>query len=376
MRSASNPLWQSVQQYSEFGWHHTGSPVDDVTRSWFGAQLLSYGAEVREIDYEFDQYEVERCEVRIDGKQVESLPLFYEGVASFTGLSSDSGNTLYLDSAEIVGGGVDGDEPFEDAIDQALAANADLAIVATNGANGRLVVPNRSPRLGSGLPVVLVAGSHSEAMKIGTVEVDLETHRGLGNSASVIGTFNADAGTPILITTPLSGWFECAGERGTGIAIALELAKRLSQLGAVTVIATTGHELGHLGAESAIATLTNTPKAIVHLGASVAAGIAKEDRLELARSRYLLTNLPEDYLGRMHLDAANMGMTLVADPPNWIGEGKNWRELGRPLLSFLGDFPLFHTPQDLPENSTTPDLLDQAMDGVWAVIGRMLSFSA
>ncbi|MFV1990444.1 MAG: hypothetical protein ACC652_06865 [Acidimicrobiales bacterium] len=360
-------LWNRVQQYADFGWHHTGSPVDEVTRAWFGGLLVSCGADVSEISYSFDQYEVERCEVLVDDRIIDSLPLFYEGVASL------DGGKIHTDEADVLAGGVRGNESFENAIDRALAAHADVAVIATHGADGHLVVTDRPACLGSGLPVVLVPGREAETMEQSTVSVLLHSGRGTGNSAVVVGTFNEGAGPPILIAVPLTGWFGCASERGGGVAIAIELATRLAQLGPVTVIATTGTEIGDIGAQTYAQAMLHPPKAVIHLGASLAAGVRRGDRLELSNTRYLLTNLPEDRLTGMHVDAHRMGTTLISDPPDWTGEGRQWRQFGRPLLSFLGTSPLFHTPQDLPGESTSATLLDEAMDGVWAIFGKLLS---
>ncbi len=360
-------LWNRVQQYADFGWHHTGSPVDEVTRAWFGGMLVGCGANVSEIGYSFDHYEVERCDVFVGDRPVDSLPLFYEGVASL------NGGNVHIDEADVLAGGIQGNESFGSAIDRALAAHADIAVIATHGADGHLVAGDRPASLGSGLPVVLVPGREAEAMENATVRVRLQSARGMGNSAVVVGTFNESADPPILIAVPLTGWFGCASERGGGIAIAIEMATRLAQLGPVTVVGTTGTEIGHLGAETYAQAMVQPPKAVIHLGASVAAGVRRDGRLELANTRYLLTNLPDDRLTGMHVDAHKIGMTLVADPPDWTGEGRQWRQFGRPLLSFLGTSPLFHTPQDLPGESTSARLVDQAMDGVWSILGKLLS---
>lgn len=81
----------------------------------------------------------------------------------------------------------------------------------------------------------------------------------------------------LVISTPRSGWFTCAGERGTGLAAWLMLAKWAA--GArlpvnVAVIATTGHEYEYAGGEAFIHGLAPKPGATalwVHLGANVAA---------------------------------------------------------------------------------------------------------
>ena len=46
----------------------------------------------------------------------------------------------------------------------------------------------------------------------------------------------------VLITTPLTGWFGCAGEQGTGVAVLLDLVERFADR-PLLVLATGGHEL-------------------------------------------------------------------------------------------------------------------------------------
>ena len=48
-----------------------------------------------------------------------------------------------------------------------------------------------------------------------------------------------------------------------------------------------------------------------------------------------------------------------ARPESWVGEARVWCTLDRPLISMAGGFPLFHTPEDVPERATTPALLDR-----------------
>jgi hypothetical protein len=52
------------------------------------------------------------------------------------------------------------------------------------------------------------------------------------------------------------------------------------------------------------------------------------------------------------------GLHPLVDPPRWHGEGALWAAAsGAPLLSFVGTSPLFHTPADVPENTTSPSAL-------------------
>jgi hypothetical protein len=171
----------------------------------------------------------------------------------------------------------------------------------------------------------------------------------------------------LLLTTPLSGWFRCAGERGTGIAVMLAVAERLAAEGVPLLLnGNSGHELVDVGAHRFAAEKPDV-RAVVHFGASVAAG-------------------EPDGMGGLHLTAAlgirawapgreaalaaafaPLGKTpaFVADADRarvdaWVGEARAWCTLDRPLVSMAGRFPLFHTPEDMPERATTPALLERA----------------
>jgi hypothetical protein len=80
-----------------------------------------------------------------------------------------------------------------------------------------------------------------------------------------------------VVSTPSSGWFTCAGERGPGIAMLLALAEwvgaRSDGLNYLFV-ATSGHELDYLGArlfhEAHLAPPPERTRAWLHLGAQIA----------------------------------------------------------------------------------------------------------
>jgi hypothetical protein len=80
-----------------------------------------------------------------------------------------------------------------------------------------------------------------------------------------------------VLSTPRSGWFGCAGERGTGLAVWLMLAQWAARARLpvnVALVATSGHEYEYAGGERYIAELAPKPKDTalwLHLGANVAA---------------------------------------------------------------------------------------------------------
>src|SRR5947207_11262129 len=77
----------------------------------------------------------------------------------------------------------------------------------------------------------------------------------------------------IVVSTPQSGWFRCAGERGPGIALFLGLARWASRRpsgSSFLFVSTSGHELGGLGMMAFQKELAPAPDRVLcwlHLGA-------------------------------------------------------------------------------------------------------------
>ncbi|MBM3226407.1 MAG: hypothetical protein FJZ47_21800 [Candidatus Tectomicrobia bacterium] len=203
--------------------------------------------------YPFERY-IAHCRLTANTADVEALPLYYE---AFGAVHS---SRLYV--AELA---IDASMPgnriarqLDELIACARMSGADAALLATTDAGGPLVALNRAPVLGSGFPTVLVPGSALPLLRQAAVHLDLKVRLESNASATVIG--HLGLGDPAdVVATPLSGWFRCAGERGTGITIALQLATDLAQRWLVLVVGTTGHELHYLGLRRFLAAHTLPP---------------------------------------------------------------------------------------------------------------------
>jgi hypothetical protein len=213
-----------------------------------------------------------------------------------------------------------------------------------------------------------VEGAAKQRITESPIFVDIDAHIEEGRSANVVARFGSGDDTPLIIATPLSGWFNCAGERGTGIAVVLEIASRLSGEIPIVVVGTTGHELVDLGLKRLLHDRTFTPRAVLHVGASIAAMDAPGI---LSTQRRCVSSVPADVERRLTaaLDAIDVVPMHVAeadasDPGRWYGEAQEWSSVGVPLVSLTGYFPLFHTPGDVPSAATTPGLLSRAADAL------------
>ena len=353
-------LYGLVEEYTGFGDHRTGTTVDDETREWFADELAARGAAVDESAYEFVRFEG-ATQVTGGGRVLPSMPLWYsaEGIVDVDGLG--------VEPLEMLAG------VWALDLDDRIAASAALgapAVVLTTG--DRLVAHNREPMAPTpGPPVVLVGLDGADP---GPVAVSFAGLLEAARSATVLGRLGD--GAPVVVTTPLTGWFRCAGERGTGIAIALELAARLAERARVLVVGTTGHELGGLGVRDALGRLGDRPGAVIHLGASLAAADRGDDgALELSMLRRALVDADGPTRARVGEALEPAHLPVAPEGADWSaggGEGAMWRGPDVAVLSVQGSFGRFHSPDDLPDEVTTPDLLARVGDALVAAAHRLL----
>jgi len=351
MSRTGEHLYQLVQAYAALGEHRTGTPVDQATLAWFATELGKRGARVDNVPYRFERY-VAHCRLMAHAAEVEAFPLYYEAVGTV------HSSRLHLAELAIV---ANANAPhLDEVVARARMSGAEAAILATTGAGGRLIALNRAPVLGSGFPTVLVPGSALPMLRQAAVHLELDARLEPSASATVIGHLGqGDAAPPVVLTTPLSGWFRCAGERGTGIAIALQLATELAERWPVMVVGTTGHELHYLGLRRFLAAHALHPSAIIHLGASLApTTLSPESGSTFTAFRQGLTTAGEGIAQRLEGVLAPARFPVRSNPAQWLGEGEEWVRLSTPLLSLASNFPLFHTPQDLPEHATSPEQLE------------------
>jgi hypothetical protein len=146
-----------------------------------------------------------------------------------------------------------------------------------------------------------------------------------------------------VVMTPRSGWWQCASERGGGIACWLEVMNQVKDPARTFMyIASSGHELGHLGLESFIEKnpkLIGEARAWIHFGANI--GAAKGQLGTLQASDETM-----QALGLRELDAAGLKVNRrpLGQVPN--GEARNIHVGGGKYISMLGSSDLFHNPLD------------------------------
>jgi hypothetical protein len=151
--------------------------------------------------------------------------------------------------------------------------------------------------------------------------------------------------SPVCVMTPRSGWDANASERGGGLVCWLETMRAVvaaRSLRTVKFVASSGHELGHLGLHDYLhrnPTLARGAYAWVHLGANIGASTGdtgmtpSDDRMRDA-VRHALAPHGLDTIRQS--PAAQVG-----------GEAATIKAEGGRFISFIGANAWFHNPRDL-----------------------------
>lgn len=343
--------------------HRTGTEGDQATAEWLADAVRAAGAEPRLDSFPFERRALRECSVASGGMRAEGVPLFDGGLTDAAGVSA-SLSPLRNDDGDDDG---DGDEAI--GVTSFTSVGADPATrrlaTARRGGNPGIVahsgtdtiVPGlallNAPSYGNpfGPPVLQVASEHRpwlEEAARNRAPARLVAHATIESTtvhnvlATVPGTRPGLA--PLVVLTPRSAWWTCTAERGGGIAAWFECLRRFAQAPAsreVMFIATTGHELGHVGLAHHLRAhpgLAAEAHAWIHLGANFAATDA--------RTRFQAS--PE-FL-RMGLDALDAqgappdSVTDAGSPP--VGEAHNVFDGGGRYVSLLGQQRWFHHPDD------------------------------
>ena len=197
-------LYRIVCDYASIGHHRSGTGHGRATAEWFTDLVRDLGT-VTETAVNFERYNV-ASELIADGRCVDHLALYYE----FTG---------EIDTTDVAVRRFDprsGGFPriADELIRETKRAGHEALVIATEHPSGELVAINRD--LGapaSGLPTLLVAGRHYDALDAGTLRVRVSARLAPGHTTN-IEVSNDRPGRRLVLTTPLNAWFAAAGERG------------------------------------------------------------------------------------------------------------------------------------------------------------------
>jgi len=387
-------LFADVERYTGFGVHRTAHPGDLQTASWVRDELERAGFEADLLPWKVNQVFLEAVSLEADGTPFDAFPAWYPNRTGPVPLVADM--ALFLPG--VASGDLHGRIAYipwrrvrlDDLTEGGISAYADEA--AARGAAGLCVpisslVPD-SGRVKAGnvrvhrqapqpVPTLFVAPRDDAVLEQaarGGARARMLVHGEERRGEEAATAYNVVARIRrgprwIVVTTPLSGWFGCGGERGPGVALFLGLARWAGRQGSdlsLLFLANSGHELGYLGAEVSLAQVEPPePEEVavwIHLGAAIATRAWKRSaggegfEPSLDANRFTFLQGSPEWVPMLR--AAFAGVPhLLPGSLLFLGELEVIREAGYSLFGFFGEHHFFHQAEDTAAE-TAPDLLE------------------
>ena len=280
-----------IQEYDSQGWHRTGTKTDHESARWLAGEVRGLGLDVELERFELSRIDPEDCYLEVDGQRVQGLPL-YDG--TFTGPEGIHGHIGPLGSSSDIGlvevrRGAGVNEALR--VARQSSDYKGLVVVTIGGRPG--LMASNAPEFWEPFgPPVLQVSSEVQALLTQHAERRSQVHlvacatRTDAESFNVVGRLKGrdESLPPLVVMTPRSGWWHCAGERGGGLACWLEVMRALKEAGSprdVIFVATSGHELGFYGINAFLESrpeFVKDVRAWIHFGANIGAAQELEAR--------------------------------------------------------------------------------------------------
>ncbi|MEW6185484.1 MAG: hypothetical protein AB1585_07070 [Thermodesulfobacteriota bacterium] len=388
-------LFNDVVYYSNLGHHRTATPIDRKTALWLQNRLKQAGFEVQKQEWTTRQFYPQRTEIVIDNKQtLEAFPIWWPKPTPPQGLEGlmtpvigDSAGKIFFFENK-TGAGFSVTPVFSKMIHEANQKGALAVIVVTyfnqprtTIASKELIGLNALQTTQEEWPIPVVSARAKDravldsAIQNQTVVKVISTgnYKNQARAFNVIGLLKKSSRDEVrVVSTPYSGWFTCAGERGPGIAIFLGLAEWAARTHSETnwiFVATSGHEIDGLGIRNfLVSPIAPDPKKTlswVHLGAWQAMynfihtnGVLVSDGLMDTRQMQY-ENIPSRIKLEEPVKKNFTGLNVSFLPGIRLGELTGIIQSGynQNLFGIAWGHELHHSTQDLPP-VTGPGLLE------------------
>ena len=368
--SQKERITRVIQEYDAQGWHRSGTEVDHSSAAWLADRVTECGLDPVLEPFDFSRVDPELAYVEIAGRRVDAVPLFDGG---FTGPDGVHGSIGPVGSyAEIAIAEV-GAGPRQD-FTQARQADRHKGIVAVTPTGPGVAIMNAPSFLTPFGPPVLQVGSEAREWLVGHTGLNSEARLVVAVARTPATSFNVtssiqggDVGlAPVIVMTPRSGWWHCAGERGGGIACWLELMRSLAEIEPkrnVTFVATSGHEIGLPGIESFLDRrlgLQKDARAWVHFGANI--GATADASLRYSASDQDLMRRAQDALQESGAGSSEPARSMVGAESSLI------YSRGASCVAVVGGtYPLFHREADRWSSSIDVDAIARCARAFTAV---------
>ena len=351
--TAERRIANLVLEYEAQGFHRTATPVDHASADWLSEQVRQAGLKPTQESFSLSRIDLVANVLIVGDRRIDGVPLFDGAFTDAPGVRGRFGGLET--NAEVALAETAVNAAAAGPLGTARRANRHQAIVAvTRGRRLGLCPSNADAFLQPFGPPVLQVSSEEgawlgdQAKRGADVQLIAHVTRTPATAINVTTIIEGASSElpPVVIMTPRSGWYRCTSERGGGIACWLEVMRELRTTRlkrSVLFVASSGHELGHLGINAFI---DRRPGIVVnaagwlHLGANVGAAIdpghtiqASDDEFDATLSRAMASL-------ELGVDRRNPRGTVPS------GEAEAVHRGGGRYVSIIGGNGLFHNPDD------------------------------
>jgi hypothetical protein len=283
-----------LNRYAAFGGKMSGGHGDDAAGDWLSATLSSLDYTVRRDSFDMPFFADAEAQLAVGGRGVTLLPLAISKQTPSEGLQGPlvrvseanmniadvAGSIALVDLPHARWSSV---EPLRTPLAALFRRGAIAAVIITNGPSGLAIQLNvDATRPAFAGPVAMLAPADAAPLLIAASgnlpgRLVLRMTTGTRPAFNIVGERPMTGAPKIIVSTPRSGWFACAGERGPGVAVWLELARTLPRAvpaASLVFLCTSGHEYENHGIAQLLRHDMPAPEATLlwlHLGANVAA---------------------------------------------------------------------------------------------------------
>jgi hypothetical protein len=342
-----------IRSYEEQGLHRTGTAVDRRSAEWLANEVRHIGLEPVLEEFALNRIDPAHASLGVDGREIEGLPLFDGSFTTLAGVAGPLGN---LNSDAMIGLVESPPNAAEAGAlgDARRRVQHQAIVVVTRGSRPGFCPSNAESFRHPFGPPVLQVGSEdapflAECARQGsnalvTAYVERTPARAFNVVAMASGTNKGNP--PLVVMTPRSGWWWCASERGGGLACWLEIMRTIRDAEPardVLFVASSGHELGHLGLDAFIQRrpgLVPAAKAWIHLGANIGAAQGPGNNLQASDDEMESTTVAAMTRAGLQIDRR---LPRGAAPR---GEAENVHRGGGRYISIIGNNDLFHNTID------------------------------
>ncbi|MEE4217706.1 MAG: hypothetical protein V2I48_08860, partial [Xanthomonadales bacterium] len=353
---------QILEQYRSLGAHRSGTETDLATAQWLHGELRVRGVNAELQQWPLRVFDLVGSSIQTDDATLDAFPFWYPVATGSSGIQG-----ALVDVTAGWNSKVDNPVAFYRLPPGQFEFHFDIAPLASTwaeqGAEAAVVVLDHpikavsaqnanKPHHQQALPLPVVIASESDAEKLqelaakqSPVKVIIDGTSRDGTARNVLGWLDRNAARWLVISTPISGWFEVTNERGPGIALWLELARWAAEediRANVLFAGLSGHELGKMGMDALVASgrLPKPPEVCLwlHLGSGIAvktpllAAVSSAAELEEATRTTLVDHTSMAYWPEQKMPKGS--------------EQYGALQLGYPVVGLFGGGPAIHTRLD------------------------------